>query len=75
MTIGRAILTTLVGLMIAAGCLMPFYFIGHRDPINDSVDMGIVLLGICGMFGVIIVAVGLIMVAIRLWHGKGRILP
>jgi hypothetical protein len=75
MTIGRASLTALIGLAIAAVCATPFYFIGNRDPTNDSVGMGIALLGLGAMLGLTIFAVGLVMVAIRALKGKGRILP
>jgi hypothetical protein len=75
MTIGRASLTALIGLAIAALCATPFYFIGNRDPTNDSVDMGIVLLGLGAMLGLIILSVGLVMIAIRAFKEQGRILP
>jgi len=54
-------------------CWMRDAVLFHRAPgsINENADMGIVLLGICGIVGLIVFAVGLIMVAIRLWHGKG----
>jgi hypothetical protein len=75
MTIGRALLIALFGLTIAVACAIPFYFIGNRDPTSDNADMGIVLLGLVGMLGLAILAIGLVMAAIRALGGKGRILP
>jgi hypothetical protein len=75
MTIGRASLTALIGLAIAVVCAIPFDFIRNRDPTNENVDMGIVLLGLGAMLGLTILAVGLVMIAIRALRGNGRPLP
>lgn len=72
MTPRAAWLVVLIGLAIAALCGMPLYFIGGRDPANDDAHMGIVALNLCGMLGLTILVVGLIMVVVTTLRGTHR---
>lgn len=72
MTPRTAWLVVLIGLAIAALCAIPLYFIGDRDPANDDALMGIVVLNLCGMLGLTILVVGLIIVVVTTWRGTHR---
>ena len=63
MTSHRGLYVTLIGLVIAAICALPLYFIGNLDPVSNDADMGIIVLYLSGMVGLTILALGLIIAA------------
>ena len=70
MTPRTALSVALVGLVIAASCAIPLYFIGDRDPANDDAVTGIILLDLGCILGLTILVVGLIMAAATAGRGK-----
>ena len=72
MTSRRGMYVALIGLVIAAICAIPLYFIGNLDPVSDDADMGIIVLYLSGMVGLTILVVGLIIAAATALRGKHR---
>ena len=72
MTPRSGLWVALIGLLIAAACAIPVYFIGNADPVNDDADMGIIVLYLSGTVGVIILVVGLIIAVATALSGKHR---
>ncbi len=72
MTPRAGLIVALIGLVIAIACAIPLYFIGNADPVSDNADMGIIVLYLSAMFGVTVLAVGLLIAATTALQGKHR---
>jgi hypothetical protein len=72
MTPRTALFVALFGLVIAASCAIPLYFIGDRGPANDDAVTGIVFLDLGGILGLTILVVSLIMAAAAAFQVKRR---
>jgi hypothetical protein len=72
MTPRAGLFVGLVGLVIAATCAIPLYFIGDRDPASDDGVVDIIVLNLTGLLGLTVLVLGLTIAAITALRGNHR---